>query len=568
MHIAVPPSTTDVNAVADLGNFSSSESNHTPNFSASDFGALSSIAEANNLTKTRLADDTGPNQSLVTLLPSPQDAVTIVMNTFAWLWGAETPSGSVLRPDDTIQLLDLATISKGSPVQVAKTLLLFALYMQQLPNSFDETMLGFESVAQAIELIVARVQAFIMSHEDEASSLDGLESLLLLSTIHLNTGDIRKTWASFRRTLDMARLAGLQDSYSAAKRDSVSNEDSLRRRIWLSAACGDCYCSLLLGQEPGIGAHTFGPAHEIWSDPVAEYEANVLRRICAIMVSVAERNAQGLVHNEGVSVELSDRLGSMYGSLPYTWWQTPLFTPDRSLDSAQEPNRLLCQMWYFLANTFIELPIAFGRGTRSAHDSLKNCVDASRNILSRYVGLQHAKDQLSRCRGGEQAAFLSAVVLLLAMVQLRLRSSQKTENPMKRKRHESVLKFELDRNLIQQTITSFDARGKGGCREYVPKQCAEILSTMRDHAFSDDFFSPVSTVPSENHSVQGFDMESLIDSAIRPALDRAGPAARLLDLTFGKEFGPDTMKSITPPPPVLADLPYDQDIQACETTVQ
>ena len=64
-------------------------------------------------------------------------------------------------------------------MHVAKMLLLFALYMQQLPANFDVQFLESQSVERAIELIVERVKLFVLSHEDEGCSLDGLECLTL-----------------------------------------------------------------------------------------------------------------------------------------------------------------------------------------------------------------------------------------------------------------------------------------------------------------------------------------------------------------------------------------------------
>lgn len=536
-----PFPTTDSNNIAGLGTFTpTSNANSAADSGAPDLCTTYSTSETKEHNTIKALDTNGSDQSLLSLLPSPQDAVTIVMNTLAWLWGAETPSGSVLRPDDTIHLLDLTAISRGTPIQVAKTLVLFALYMQQLPNGFDETTLGFESVDQAITLIGDRVKAFVMTHEDQASSLDGLECLLLLGTIELNTGNIRKTWATFRRTVDMAKLAGLHDCFSPLKRDSRSNEDALRRRIWLSAVCGDCYYSLLLGQEPAVGASAFGPTQD-WTDPVAEHEANIQRHICAIMSRIAERNYAGQFLDRHICSQLGGHLDRLYESLPCTWWDTPSFAPDRSLNSAEEPNRLVCQIWYFLTRIFIDLPSAFGATESFSRDSLNNCIDAARCIISRYVGLQHARDQLSRCRGGDQAVFLSAVVLLLAVAQRRAQDARCLKTSHQR---QPAWQFALDRDLVQQTISSFEAKANAGSRGYMSTQCVNFLYSMHNIAFSRDTFAPSTGDVSKHCGTPKTDMESLVMTAIRPSLGNAGPAVRLIESTLANETGPDESRLI------------------------
>ncbi|KAI0845876.1 hypothetical protein F5Y00DRAFT_161731 [Daldinia vernicosa] len=482
-------------------------------------------------------------QPLVALLPSAQDAVTIVTNSTAWLWGAETPLGSVLRPNDTLQLLDVAAISSGSTIHIAKILLLFALYMQQLPSHFDVQFIGSESIEKTIELIVDRVRLFVLSHEDEASSLDGIECLTLLSSIYLNDGAIRKAWMIFRRVLDIARLKGFQNSFSLSARSSPRSDIALQRRLWLSTVCGDCYCSLLLGLEPGLGIAPFGPDDDTWMDPLADEDANVQRRICLIVSRIAQRNAVGFGRDRSILREIDEALNRLQDSMPASWWRAPSFRQDRSLDSAKEPNRLICQLWFYQARVFAHLPIAFGKATNDSLDSLESCIEASRFTIHRYLGLQHVKDQLSRCRAVEQSAFLAAVILLLAKLQLQYHEKCSTAS-----------RYDSDRALLDQVISSFEASGEVGSREHVARQSYEILSTMLDIiSSSEDTLFVTSTSAPNTPSTLGssFDpdmvgntkdtssatksrMEDIIASSIQPALGVESPASQLIKLLFTK----------------------------------
>lgn len=480
-------------------------------------------------------------RSLLSLLPSAQDALTIVTNTTAWLWGVETPGGTVLKPDDTFQLLEIATISKGSAMHVAKSLLLFALYMQQLPENLDAQFLESKSVEEVIELIVERVKLFVLSHEDEACSLDGLECLTLLSLIQLNDGAIRKAWMTFRRALDIARLKGLQNSFSLSARNSSRDDIAFCRRLWLSTVCGDCYCSLLLGLEPGLGITPFGPDDATWNDPLADDDANVQRRICLIVARIAQRNAVGLHQECQILQEIDEALNKLKDSLSSSWWRVPSFRQDRLLDSAKEPNRLICQLWFFQARTFAHMPIAFGKITNDSLKNLQICMEASRITLHRYLGFQHAKDNLSRCRSVDQSVFLAAVVLLLAQVQLRCHKTYSTAS-----------RFDSDRALLEQVIESLETVGKMCHREHVARQSFEILSTMLGIVAADledaIFIASDSSDPSTplvfgmsldpQVAVDGAvgttksGMEDIIVSSIQPVLDVHSPASRLINLLF------------------------------------
>lgn len=498
-------------------------------------------------------------QSLVELLPSAQDAASIIANTTAWLWGAETPAGSVLNPDDTTQLLDITAVAKGNAMHIAKTLLLFALYMQQLPTSLDVQWLQSQSVERTIESIMERVNLFVSSHEREACSLDGLECLILLSLIQLNDGAIRKAWITFRRVLDIARLQGLHNSFSLNARNSTDSNMALRRRLWLSTVCGDCYCSILLGLEPGLGIAPFGPNDETWNDPLADDDANVQRRICLLVARIAQRNAVGLYRDRSILREIDEALDKLQDSMPTSWWKAPSFSQDRSLDSAKEPNRLICQLWFFHARMFVHLPFAFGTTTAALSKSLENCIEASRITLQRYLGLQPARAQLSRCRSVDQIAFIAAVILLLAKVQIRHHSV-----------HSTASRYDLDRALLEQVTDSFEAVGKASRSERIARQCSGILSTMLSLADADldaasfsasssstdpntssafGVHSNAETSAEDTSGVSKSEMEDIIASSIQPVLESQGPAAHLVTLLFAmKRPTRETSKLIQEPP--------------------
>jgi len=179
------------------------------------------------------------------------------------------------------------------------------------------------------------------------------------------------------------------------------------------------------------------------------------------------------------------------------------------------------------------MPIAFGNTTNDPLNNLESCMEASRITLHRYLGVQHAKDHLSRCRSVDQSAFVAAVVLLLAKVH---------------KMHltGSTARYDSDRALIEQVIDSFDATGKMCRREHVARQISEILSSMLGIVDADslDALFAASNPPDPDTSfnpgleIEGtlgttrIGMEDILVSSIRPALDAQSPAARLIDLCF------------------------------------
>lgn len=486
-------------------------------------GSIPLVASHDHVVPQPL-DSPDAKQSLVALLPSAQDAVTIVTNTTAWLWGAENPPGSILTSSDRFQLLEIAAIAKSSAICVAQALLLFALYMQQLPANFDAYFLGSQSVERVIERIVERVKVFVLSHEEKVDSLDDIECLTLLSLIQLNDGAIRQAWMTFRRALDVCRLNGLHNSFSLFARNSSCSDMALRRRLWLSIVCGDCYCSLLLGLEPVVGIAPFGPDDETWHDPVADDEANVQRRLCLIVARIAQRNAVGLHQDRHILTEIDQALKRLQESVSPSWWKAPSFRQDRPVNSAQEPNRLTFQLWFFQAQIFAHMPIAFAAITNDSLNSLGSCMEASRIPLHRFIGLRHAKDHLSRCRAIDQSVFIAAMVLLLAQVQLR---------PYKM--HSTAFRYDSDRALIEQVVDIFENVGKMCHREHVARHSSQILSAMLEIVTADSEDTFFTATSGANTLEAKSWMEDIIVSSILPALDVQSPASRLINLLFASK---------------------------------
>ena len=382
--------------------------------------------------------------------------------------------------------------------------------MQQLPASFDTSALDFQNVEKAIASITRNVNIFLLSYQDDdPSSMDGLECLMILASIHLNDALIRKAWTNFRRAIDLARLKGMFKSFSMGERSSNSSTAALRRRLWLTLISGDCYCSLLLGQEASVGIIPFGPDPELWKDTSAEEEANVQRLITLAIVKIGKRNTviqQGdLEPSEEDDMQISQDLKMIQDSMPPAWWKSPSFRDPALLNSGKDANRLICHFWLFQARIFAKLPLAFKPDPYARREeSLNVCMEACRITIHRYLGLQHAKDYLSRCRTVDQAVFVAAIILLLSNVQsMSIYGSTRVSN------------IDSDLALLEQVILSFQAVGNGSPREHVVRQCYEILSKLMEHT-AEDVDMNTTSQNSEEHRIYE---EGGVDQVLKPELE-------------------------------------------------
>lgn len=105
---------------------------------------------------------------------------------------------------------NIAKISKQHPTMIGRFLLYLSICLQQLPLDFDASQLHLSSsVASRMDKYLATVQTLIISDDELVCSIEGLECLVLQGMLHINGGNLRRGWLSFRRALNIGQLMGI-----------------------------------------------------------------------------------------------------------------------------------------------------------------------------------------------------------------------------------------------------------------------------------------------------------------------------------------------------------------------
>ena len=167
--------------------------------------------------------------TLAAQLPCQHDAEVILSASNCWLLIQELAQ---TREDAPSVTLDLAEVAKQHPTIIGRTLLYIGVCMQQLPTSFDTA--RFKSIS-SLEASMERClsTATLVTADDElVSTLEGIECLLLQGLYHINAGNLRRAWLTFRRALNVGQLMGLHKGYTQVckvpLRLKQSDSDSFR----------------------------------------------------------------------------------------------------------------------------------------------------------------------------------------------------------------------------------------------------------------------------------------------------------------------------------------------------
>lgn len=142
----------------------------------------------------------------------------------------------------------------SSLLVLAKALLCFSLYLQQLPASFIRNRLKLPLPADALRHHYACIiEKHILSNDEYVGTLEGLECLVLLTKLDSNDGKPRKTWLASRRGLSFALMMGIHRA-PKWKATPVDPTIGIRRKmVFMGLFQNDRYYSLLLGLPYAVG---------------------------------------------------------------------------------------------------------------------------------------------------------------------------------------------------------------------------------------------------------------------------------------------------------------------------
>jgi hypothetical protein len=409
---------------------------------------------------------------LVRLLPSQHDADLISCHTNAWALGIADKPGVFQGIDELPIKIDVALLHQSNFRTIGQSLLLLALYVQQLPPDFDASQLEMRNLASLVDAYIKSANSWLLSDDESLLTPETLESLSLLGMIYINAGALQKAWMVFRRALDVARMIGLHNSYSLSNRDDGSDAMVKKRQLWRSAVMGECYVGTLLGIESGAGSNPFGPSGEDWYDAKADINEYAERLLCFVASGLIRRNVLEFSDHDPPTQALDAALDNILSVVPESWWDIPIPTGKRSAECGRALERLLSHMWFFLLRLLTHLPQAFTDQVNCTGGSKIQCVEASRAILRRYLVLRRVGNTQLHCRVADFIVFLATVTMLLTSMQ----------------RDDGILNptalEESDQNLVVDVISSISLLASGSTRETVAKQSVAFLKALQDIAQS------------------------------------------------------------------------------------
>ncbi|KAF2001332.1 hypothetical protein P154DRAFT_521731 [Amniculicola lignicola CBS 123094] len=366
------------------------------------------------------------------------------------------------------------------PIILAKKMLMIAMCVQHLIPE----LLPLSESPDAIMFRMANTAADAIATNDELlGSVECLECIILETLFKANCGNVRQAWLACRRALATATLMGLNRRKipRLTSLDPTTNIDP--HFTWFRLAYLDRYLSLLLGL-PQANTATVIP-----TDPTKGKEtttARFERMEVDIAGRILERNngdpsLDDYSLTEAIDAELLDATRE----LPATFWLPINFTNLRegSPEVFWEMMRLSDQLFHYFLLVHLHLPYLLRDTLSSSSPSATRtdatieqivysklaCVNASREILTRFVAFRSWNRVPACCRMTDFVALLASLALLLAHL-----SSHQRKNG-------SLLAHQRlgDRAMMRQVLSNMECVAAHN-NDALSKESAHLLKRLLD----------------------------------------------------------------------------------------
>jgi hypothetical protein len=309
------------------------------------------------------------------------------------------------------------------PVLIARYMLLLASFLQYLHPTLHKDISGLSELPRVImERLVDRAVSSVTTNDKFLGSIESLECVMIESVLQANIGNLRRSWLSGRRAMSIAQLMGLNRPHNQTQYTILNPRTSYHPQLmWFRIVFLDRYLCLILGVSQGCSDHSMASEALLASDtPMGRLE----RLHCVIASRILERNELNMSAAEEAALtrKLDAELQSAARSLPSSWWLTPPLDAATVADKQERfwnTRRIFAQVLHYNLLNQLHLPYMLCTsssltGDRRSEYAHITCVNASREVLSRFLTLRSSTGIAYSCRTVDFLALMAAMTLLLA----------------------------------------------------------------------------------------------------------------------------------------------------------
>ncbi|RAK95407.1 Zn(II)2Cys6 transcription factor [Aspergillus ibericus CBS 121593] len=346
---------------------------------------------------------------------------------------------------------------ESHPVQLATYMFIVATVLQymDLEKSKEQVKALSEPPRAMMKRLAETAIRLVTTHEELLDTVEGLTCVMLEGIYQANCGNLRPAWIAFRRAMALAQLMGIhRPGGSPSLRLLDPNYKFNARFLWYRIVYTDRFLCLMLGLPQGSLDRSMAADAALAHDtPLGRLE----RTHCAIASRILERNdADPASYNMSTVREIDLELQDIAQTMPSGWWLAPNLASTNGDPTIEfwEMLRLVTQVYHFNLLNQLHLPfmLQFASTTQMHNYCASTCVNASREILSRFIAFRAFNRVAYCCRAVDFFALIASLLLLIAHLRQHARPPEEL-NLLAHQR-------QGDRAMVEQAVASMDQLGR------------------------------------------------------------------------------------------------------------
>ncbi|KAL2039380.1 hypothetical protein N7G274_008048 [Stereocaulon virgatum] len=414
-------------------------------------------------------------QALMALFPTPQRLETILNAANPWWaqWQHLFPEILGVGPSVTFKDFIQGAKSSGNLLQLGKALLCLSISLKETPVG-NRTVSDMSTAEELITRYVTAVDELVLSNDELAGTLDGIECMFIQAQYDTNDGRVRQGWLTYRRAIAFAQLLGLHLSTTRSEQSSTIAQR--KQSIWRALCAGDRHFSLILGLPYGISESLINDAVGSNGGFTQSTDAGkqYVLQLARVAGHIIDRNLASSSNDALIlTVKLEGELSDLATSMPSNWWVREI---DEEDILPQMCTRFVPQFGHHLMRTLLHLPFMLKAATDPRYSFNKIAtLESAREMIRIYQLFRPVEDFGSHiCRILDFQVFTAAMILVLNHLGLSQSSCA------------SELRDAEDDRVLVSSVTSILQRASLHAGGKVATQAAralEMLGKAKDQGF-------------------------------------------------------------------------------------
>ena len=414
-------------------------------------------------------------QTLLSLFPSQASLEEILGAANLWWpsWQHTLPETFGTSSAYTFDQFIADTKPSDSVPTLAKALLCISIGLQEIPFG---THFQASTAIDLANLYIGTIEGLVLSDDELAGTLDGIECLILQAKYEANNGRLRKAWITFRRGISFAQLLGCH--LRSTQSDQLHEHVLRRQSIWNALYYGDRYLSLLMGLPYCVSEmHIHTTAFNGFYPVRAETEcvgSDYLFRLARVVGHIIDRNqTTEPTETLTMTVKIDGEMMDLAATMSNDWWALDM---PKDEVASRLFHRILPQFWHHQARALLHLPFMLKATTDRRYGYNKiAALESARGMLNLFHIFRPVQGFGSpACKIMDFQAFTAAMILVLNFLGV---SSSNPGNEVK--------EADEDRKLVSTTTSIMHDASveRGGGVATQAARALEMFLKARDHDF-------------------------------------------------------------------------------------